>query len=93
MISPFGGRTAMQVRSGGFTFSPENFRSPDLCRYGPLQVLDVPVLNVRCDSDLAGYGHLVDDPDDFSCERDTFEIAKWPVQGWRQLDPLRGHLV
>ena len=34
--------------------------------------------------------YVVHSPEDFTVEKRTFEIVKWPVQGWRQLDPLTG---
>ena len=37
-------------------------------------------LQVHSDADLAGYGRLVDDPDDFTREKGTFEIVKWPLK-------------
>lgn len=33
---------------------------------------------------------LVDDPDDFTCEKKTFEIVPWPTLGFRKLDPMTG---
>lgn len=89
-----------------FEFSKENFRNPieklvrDVQRRaGPeaeagkeplLRIVDCPVVEVTSSADLEGYGFLVDDPEDFTCEKKTFEIVKWPVSGWRQLDPETG---
>lgn len=69
-------------------FTKENWVSPDLHR--PSKVYDVPVTVVESNADLEGYGYLVHDPADFTVENKTFEIKKWPVSGWRQLDPETG---
>ena len=54
-------------------------------------MIDVPVTDLAAHPEaLEGHGRLVDDPADFRAEDRTFEIVKWPVQGWRQLDPLTG---
>ena len=53
-------------------------------------IVKVPVVNVKNNEDLAGYGYLVEDLNDFTAESGTFEIVKWPVSGWRQLDPDTG---
>lgn len=74
-----------------FIFTPENFRRPQLPSH--LNVIDVPMRHVTMENHeelLRGYGHLVKHPNDFRVEDRTFEIVKWPVQGWRQLDPLTG---
>ncbi len=39
---------------------------------------------------LKGFGCLVRDPDDFTTEKKSFEIVRWPAQGWRKLDPDTG---
>lgn len=54
------------------------------------QVIDVPVVEVESNADLEGYGCLIDSLDDMTTENKKFEIVKWPVSGWRQLDPSTG---
>ena len=49
-----------------------------------LPVFEVPLIEAT-DSSVEGYGRLVDDPQ--SCE---IEIARWPAQGWRPVDPETG---
>ena len=78
---------ARAENKSSFAFTPENFRRPQLSNN--LNILDVSVTDATPAS-LKGYGFLVDHPDDFRVEDKTFEIVKWPVQGWRQLDPLTG---
>jgi len=74
-----------------FVFNAENFRNP-LSHFPSkqLEVIDVPVTIVSSDKDLEGYGKLVDDPINFTVENDNFEIVKWPLKGWRNLDPNTG---
>ena len=45
---------------------------------------EAPVVEATPES-LAGYGELVDDPEDR-----PIEIVPWPVAGWRKLDPSTG---
>lgn len=45
---------------------------------------DVPLIKANADN-LEGYGHLVDDPDDFE-----IEIVRWPAHGWRPIDADTG---
>ena len=49
-----------------------------------LPLHEVPLVEAAPDS-VAGYGRLVDDPDD--CE---IEIVRWPAQGWRPVDDGTG---
>ena len=70
-----------------FVFTKENFLAPDLP--SGLAILDVPLV-LATDESLQGFGKIVHDPDEFTTDRKTFEIVKWPVQGWRQLDPQTG---
>jgi ureidoglycolate lyase len=42
-------------------------------------------LVVATEENLSGYGHLVDDPEDF-----PIEIVQWPAQGWRSIDKGSG---
>lgn len=74
--------------AASFVFSPENFKAPTLPK--GLEIKDVPLTRAKSNADLEGYGYLVDNPDDFTCEKKTFEIVPWPVQGWRKLDPETG---
>ncbi len=49
-----------------------------------LPLVEVPLI-VASDATVAGYGRLVEDPDD--CE---IEIVRWPAQGWRPVDSDSG---
>jgi len=75
-----------------FHFSPENFAHPERVWQSDVspRIVDLEVTDVQSDLDLEGYGHLVDSPDDFTVKSGRFEIVKWPVSGWRQLDPHTG---
>jgi hypothetical protein len=70
--------------SDSFVFTAENFRDPQLP--ANLCILEVVAVPATVES-LQGYGYLVEDPEEFTTEKKTFEIVKWPVAGWRQLDP------
>ena len=74
--------------SGHFVFTASNFKNPDLA--AGLRIVDVPLCFVESKADLEGFGKLVDDPQDFTAENKTFEIEKWPLSGWRSLDPETG---
>ena len=50
-----------------------------------LPVVNVPVIKAT-DQSVKGYGHLVDDPDNFD-----IEIVRWPAQGWRPVDEDSGN--
>lgn len=88
------------VSQDSFEFTPENFRNPlphmlarSREKFGvnsAINIIDIPVVKVRSNTDLEGYGFLVNDPSEFTAEDKTFEIKKWPVAGWRQLDPETG---
>jgi ureidoglycolate lyase len=55
-----------------------------------LKVVNVP-LKLANDENLSEIGaKLMRGPDDFTVEKGNFEIVKWPVSGWRQLDPNTG---
>ena len=75
-----------------YIFSEANFKHPDCLKNAKdLKIIECPLVDVKSDSDLEGYGYLLHNgPDDISCEKGNFEIKKWPVQGWRQLDPGTG---
>jgi len=49
-----------------------------------LPVVKVPVIKAT-EQSVKGYGHLVDDPDNFD-----IEIVRWPAQGWRPVDEDSG---
>ena len=61
---------------------PIDYLSPDVP--GQLPWHDVPLV-IASDETVAGFGRLVDDPDD--CE---IEIVQWPAQGWRPVDAGTG---
>ena len=71
-----------------FVFTGENFRSPNLKKVR--NIVELPVIDVNDNSDLEGYGYLVDDINSFTVESGNFEIVKWPTSGWRKLDPETG---
>jgi hypothetical protein len=73
--------------TSSFVFTPESFPAPQLP--DNLTVLNVP-LEPATDESLRGLGCLVHDPNEFTTEKGTFEIAKWPLSGWRKLDPGTG---
>jgi ureidoglycolate lyase/seryl-tRNA synthetase len=76
----FGARAAS---SESFVFTPESFPAPTLP--ANLTIIDVK-LEPATNESLKGLGGIVDDPNEFTTEKKTFEVAKWPLQGWRQLD-------
>ena len=49
-----------------------------------LGTVTIPVVRATAES-LAGYGCLVDNPDDF-----PIEIVRWPARGWRRVDDGTG---
>ena len=51
---------------------------------GARRVHEAPLVRAS-ESSLAGYGHLVDDPQ--ACK---IEIVRWPAQGWRPIDDNSG---
>lgn len=73
--------------ASSFVFSSENFQRPQLPHN--LSIVEVPATPAT-DEALKGYGYLVRNPDDFTTRDKTFEIVKWPQQGWRALDPDTG---
>ena len=70
-----------------FVFTKENFRDPKL-PHG-LEICHVR-LEPATDAALSGLGRLFRDPATMTVASGTFEIVKWPVAGWRQLDPGTG---
>ena len=71
-----------------FIFTSENFRNPQLRNVS--NIVEVPVVDVKENNDLDGYGYLVEDINNFTVESGNFEIVKWPTSGWRKLDPETG---
>ena len=70
-----------------FVFTEENFRKPN---FPPgLKVLDVPLV-VATDETLKGFGKIISSANELTVEKNNFEIVKWPVSGWRKLDPGTG---
>lgn len=62
-------------------------KAPDYlnpCIPAGLGRVNIPVIDATSES-LAGYGWLVEDP-----EETEIEIVRWPAQGWRQVDPDSG---
>ena len=68
-------------------FSEEHFRAPKLAK--GLAVQDVPLV-LATDQAMEGFGKVISSPDDITVANGNFEIVKWPVQGFRQLDPGTG---
>ncbi len=79
-------RRAFAKRLSTFEFNSENFQRPNLPT--KLKVLDVPVKPLE---ELHTLGaRLLTSRDEVTTEKGNFEIVKWPVQGWRALDPHTG---
>jgi ureidoglycolate lyase/seryl-tRNA synthetase len=72
---------------GDFVFCPDNFKNPQLP--DNLKVLEVP-LTLATEESLQGYGKIIDHKNQISVSNKNFEISKFPVSGWRQLDPGTG---
>ena len=71
-----------------YTFSAANFRNPTLP--SGLKVLDVPTVAATNES-LAEVGaRIISSADECTTGRGNFEISRWPVPGWRPLDPGTG---
>jgi len=64
--------------------SKEKYCNPELCK--GLSSYRVPI-KLATNENLKGLGCIVDDPEDFTVEKGTFEIRKWPTSGWRKMDP------
>ena len=77
-----------RCRRSAFTFSPENFRDPNLP--SGLRVIDVPAAKAT-DETLSEVGAcLIHEPDERTVANKNFEIVRWPQPGWRPLDPQTG---
>jgi len=74
--------------SAVFTFNSENFRNPKLP--SGLSILDIKLEDASIESLSTVGARLIDSADELTCEKRNFEIVKWPVSGWRQLDPNTG---
>jgi ureidoglycolate lyase len=75
------------LTSGSFTFSADNLRSPNLP--SGLRVIDVPLLPT---DELHAVGAaLIHHRDERNTDKGNFEIVRWPVLGWRSLDPETGN--
>ena len=70
-----------------FIFTNENFRNPKIPHGSKIQ--EVSVIKAT-DETLEGYGFTFTDPAEVTVEKGNFEIKKWPVSGWRKLDPGTG---
>jgi hypothetical protein len=81
------GVSSAAAPSDAFVFTPDNFVDPKLP--AGLNVIDAPLTLATAES-LKGYGRLVNSPDEFTVEKNNFEILPWPVSGWRELDPGTG---
>ena len=42
------------------------------------------------DENLLGLGKIISSLDEHTIAKKNFEIVKWPVKGWRHLDPETG---
>ena len=71
-----------------FVFTSANFSQPKLPPN--LEVIDVPLLEPTPEALASVGGRLISGPDEVSCANKNFEIVKWPVSGWRALDPDTG---
>jgi len=72
----------MKAGMGSNAVAPGKYSAPEMPR--GLRAVDVPLVHATAEN-LKGYGELVDDWRGF-----RLEIVKWPVRGWRQLDPGTG---
>lgn len=79
--------SSTKAQNQPFVFTKENFRYPDL--KGGLSVHSVPLLEAT-NENLVGFGFVISSSDERTVGKKNFEIVKWPVQGWRQLDPGTG---
>ena len=61
---------------------PVDYLSPEVPTQLPWH--DVPLI-LATDESVSGYGHLVENPEDFE-----IEIVQWPAQGWRLVDAGTG---
>ena len=77
----------MSNKEPAFVFDEASFRDPDIPK--GLKVVDVPVRLATPES-LKGFGLLISERDELTAEKKNFEIVKWPVSGWRKLDPNTG---
>ena len=69
-----------------YVFSEDNFRNPDIP--SGLAIHEVPLaLPLMRLCRVLG---IISSPDELTAEKGNFEIVKWPVSGWRQLDPKTG---
>lgn len=64
--------------------SKEKYTNPSLC--DGLKTFRVPI-KLATNANLRGMGVIVDDPNDFTVEKKTFQIQVWPTNGWRKMDP------
>ena len=56
-----------------FVFTSDNFRSPNLSTVS--NIVELPIVNVKDNTDLEGYGYLVEDVTKFTVESGNFEIV------------------
>lgn len=76
----------LRRKTSTFVFDSHNFVSPNLP--ANLKVRDVQISPT---SELSKVGaRLIESPDDITTEKGNFDIVKWPVLGWRSLDPETG---
>ena len=61
-----------------YIFSEANFKHPDCLKNAKnLKIIECPLVDVKSDSDLEGYGYLLhNSPDDISCEKGNFGLFK-----------------
>ena len=77
----------MDTKKGEFIFTEENFVKPNLP--ANLDIYDIQLQDATEES-MKGYGHLINSLDEISIKNKNFEIVRWPVSGWRKLDPNTG---
>ena len=61
----------MQSEARPYIFSEANFKHPDCLKNAKdLKIIECPLVDVKSDSDLEGYGYLLHNgPDDINCEK------------------------
>ena len=73
------------VKKKMYDFTKENFKNPifPTCKITPCNISVIEANN----ENLKGYGQLISSIDEITVENGKFEIKKWPLSGWREMDP------
>jgi ureidoglycolate lyase len=73
--------------NSSYVFNSKNLKCPKFSRN--LEIIELSCEECTNES-IKGYGYLIDSLDEITIENKRFEIVKWPVSGWRTLDPETG---